>query len=51
MINLLKNELIKMVYKKRSYISFSLIIVLIPFIVGAIDHGGNTLEKLKSVGS
>jgi ABC-2 type transport system permease protein len=34
-----------MVYKKRSYISFSLIIVLIPFIVGAIDHGGNTLEK------
>ena len=45
MTNLLKNELIKMIYKKRSYISFSLIIVLIPFIVGAIDHGGNSLEK------
>ena len=45
MINLLKNEVIKMIYKKRSYISFSLIIVLIPFIVGAIDHGGNSLEK------
>ena len=45
MTNLLKNELIKMIYKKRSYISFSLIIILIPFIVGAIDHGGNSLEK------
>jgi ABC-2 type transport system permease protein len=44
-LNLLKNELIKIIKRKRSYISFSLIIVLIPFIVGAIDHGGNTLEK------
>jgi ABC-2 type transport system permease protein len=44
-LNLLKNELVKIIKRKRSYISFSLIIVLIPFIVGAIDHGGNTLEK------
>jgi len=45
MLNLLKNELTKIVKRKRSYISFALIIFLIPFIVGAIDHGGNTLEK------
>jgi len=45
MSNLLLNELIKMVHKKRSYISFILILVLVPFIVGAIDHGGNSLEK------
>ena len=45
MLNLLLNELIKMIHKKRSYISFVLILVLIPFIVGAIDHGGNSLEK------
>ena len=43
--NLLLNEVTKMIRKKRSYISFLLVIVLIPFIVGAIDHGGNSLEK------
>ena len=45
MHSLLLNEIIKMIHKKRSYISFVLILVLIPFIVGAIDHGGNSLEK------
>ena len=45
MLSLLLNEIIKMIHKKRSYISFVLILVLIPFIVGAIDHGGNSLEK------
>ncbi len=43
--NLIKNEAIKTLYKKRTYISFILITVLIPFIVLAIDNGGKVLEK------
>ena len=43
--NLIKNEAIKTLYKKRTYISFILIIVLIPFIVLAIDNGGKMLES------
>ena len=42
--NLIKNEAIKTLYKKRTYISFILITVLIPFIVLAIDNGGKVLE-------
>jgi len=43
--NLIKNEAIKTLYKKRTYISFILIIILIPFIVAAIDNGGKSLES------
>ena len=43
--NLIKNEAIKVLYKKRTYISFILITVLIPFIVLAIDNGGKMLES------
>ncbi len=42
--NLIKNEAIKALYKKRTYISFILITILIPFIVLAIDNGGKVLE-------
>ena len=42
--NLIKNEAIKTLHKKRTYISFILIFILIPFIVAAIENGGKTLE-------
>ena len=42
---LVKNELKKVLKRKRTYISFLLIGILIPFIVGAISNGGTTLEK------
>ena len=42
---LVKNEFEKVLKRKRTYISFLLIGVLIPFIVGAISNGGTTLEK------
>ena len=45
MINLIYNEIIKTLYKKRTYISFSLIILIIPFIIWSIKNGGNSLEK------
>ena len=40
-----KNECEKVLKRKRTYISFLLIGILIPFIVGAINNGGTTLEK------
>ena len=43
--NLIQNEAKKALHKKRTYISFILIIILIPFIVAAIDDGGKTLES------
>ena len=42
--NLIQNEAKKTLHKKRTYISFILITLLIPFIVAAIDDGGKTLE-------
>ena len=42
---LVKNEFKKVLKRKRTYISFLLIGILIPFIVGAISNGGTTLEK------
>lgn len=42
--NLIQNEAKKTLHKKRTYISFILITILIPFIVAAIDNGGKTLE-------
>ena len=46
MINhLIINEFLKIIFRKRTYIGFLLIIVLIPFIVWAIDDGGTALEK------
>ena len=42
---LIYNEFQKIFYRKRTYIGFILIGILIPFIVGAIDNGGNLLEK------
>ena len=43
--NLIQNEAKKTLHKKRTYISFILITLLIPFIVAAIDDGGKTLES------
>jgi hypothetical protein len=43
--NLLINEIIKVSYKKRTYISFALITILIPFIVLAVKNGGGSLES------
>ena len=43
--NLLINEFVKVVYKKRTYISFVLITALIPFIVLAVKSGGGSLES------
>ena len=43
--NLIQNEGKKALYKKRTYISFILITILIPFIVAAINDGGKTLES------
>ena len=42
---LVYNEFQKVKSRKRTYISFILIGILVPFIVGAIDSGGGTLEK------
>ena len=42
---LIYNEFQKVKSRKRTYISFILISILVPFIVGAIDSGGTTLEK------
>ena len=42
---LIYNEFQKIFYRKRTYIGFILIGILIPFIVGAIDNGGTMLEK------
>ena len=42
---LVYNEFQKVKSRKRTYISFILISILVPFIVGAIDSGGGTLEK------
>ena len=44
MINLFYNELIKALYKRRTYISFILITLLIPAVVYAIDYGAVSLE-------
>ena len=41
---LLYNEFQKVKAQKRTYISFILIGILVPFIVGAIKSGGSTLE-------
>ena len=45
MINLFYNELIKAIYKRRTYISFILITLLIPIIVYAIDYGAISLQN------
>tara|TARA_B100000945_G_C20424862_1_gene619921 strand:- start:3598 stop:4434 length:837 start_codon:yes stop_codon:yes gene_type:complete len=45
MINLFYNELIKASYKRRTYISFILISLLIPIIVYAIDYGALSLQN------
>ena len=42
---LVKSEFKKVLKRKRTYISFVLIGILIPFIIGAINTGGTTLEK------
>ena len=42
---LIRNEIKKITKRKRTYISFVLIAILIPFIVAAINNGGTTLEK------
>ena len=42
---LISNEFQKIINRKRTYIGFILIGILIPFIVGAIDNGGGMLEK------
>ena len=44
MFKLIKNEFIKTFYKKRTYISFLLITIIIPFIIFAIKNGGSSLE-------
>lgn len=44
MINLFKNELIKALFKRRTYISFLLITLLIPVIVYGFKYGAVTLE-------
>ncbi len=44
MINLFYNELVKALYKRRTYISFLLITLLIPVIVYAIDYGAVSLQ-------
>ena len=42
---LIQNEIEKIAKRKRTYISFVLMTILIPFIVAAINNGGTTLEK------
>ena len=44
-ITLVRSEVKKVLKRKRTYISFVLIGILIPFIIGAINSGGTTLEK------
>ena len=43
--SLIINEIIKVAQKKRTYISFFLITILIPFIVLAVKSGGGSLES------
>ena len=43
--SLIINEIIKVAHKKRTYISFFLITILIPFIVLAVKNGGGSLES------
>ena len=45
MINLFHNELIKALFKRRTYISFLLITLLVPVIVYAIDYGALSLQN------
>jgi ABC-2 type transport system permease protein len=45
MISLFYNELVKVFYKRRTYISFILITLLIPFIIYAIDYGAISLQN------
>ena len=45
MINLFYNELIKAFFKRRTYISFILITILIPLIVFGFQYGAITLES------
>ncbi len=45
MINLVHNELIKILFKRRTYISFILIALLIPALVYAIDYGAVSLQN------
>ncbi len=45
MISLFYNEIIKIIYKRRTYISFLLITLLIPFIIYAIDYGALSLQN------
>ena len=45
MIPLFYNELIKAIFKKRTYISFLLITLLIPALVYAIDYGAISLQN------
>ena len=42
---LIYNEYYKVKKKKRAYIGFILILILVPFIVGAIENGGTALER------
>ena len=42
---LIHNELVKVLYKRRTYISFLLITILIPIIVYAIDYGAVSLQN------
>ena len=42
---LIYNELVKVLYKRRTYISFLLITILIPIIVYAIDYGAVSLQN------
>ena len=45
MINLFYNEIVKAFFKRRTYISFVLIALLIPVIVYAIDYGAISLQN------
>ena len=45
MINLVHNELVKVLFKRRTYISFILIALLIPALVYAIDYGAISLQN------
>ena len=42
---LIHNELVKVLYKRKTYISFLLITILIPIIVYAIDYGAVSLQN------
>ncbi len=44
-INLLYNELIKTLYKKRTYISFILISIIVPMVVYAIEYSTLSLQE------